>query len=148
MRTTLLFLLCAMHLSLSAQLRTRVALTAPNAVELGLEYIQRSDALHLSYGASVLNGQRDWTATGYVNVGYGGTKADGWGTTPLIGTRLGYQVHPTRDLPDAFVLAPYVAVRGRKRTYEVFLRVAWHNGFTHLLAQNAAQFGGGVAVVF
>ena len=148
MRTLLLFLLCAMHLSLSAQLQTRVALTAPTAVELGLEYTQVSKVLHLAYGASVLNGARDWATTGYVNLGYVAGPPSESGTQALIGTRLGYQVHPTRDLADAFLLSPYVAIKGRKRTVEAFFRFTYRNGRAEFRSSNAAEFGGGLAILF
>jgi hypothetical protein len=149
MRTLVLTLSALLiHVGLSAQLQTRVALTAPNAVELGLEYTQVSKVLHLAYGASVLNGSRDWATTGYVNVGYVAGPPSQSGTQALIGTRLGYQIHPTRDLADAFLLSPYVAIKGRKRTVEAFFRFAYRNGRAQFRSSNAAEFGGGLAILF
>lgn len=138
-RTLILLLLVS---SAHAQLRTRVAVAAPNAVELGVEYVQTSKAFHLSYGAATLTGRGTWAGLAYVNVGYGGTKADKAGTTPLIGVRVGYQGLPLRERLDGVFVAPYVAIRG-KRTWEAFFR--YGGG---LLSNDATQFGGGVAVVF
>lgn len=143
------FLLLALLTSSAyAQLQTRVALAAPNAVELGLEYTQHSKVLHLAYGASVLNGKRDWASTGYVNLGYVAGPPSASGTSAIIGTRLGYQIHPTRDLQDAFLLSPYVAIKSKKRTVEAFFRFTYRNGQAEFRSSNAAEFGGGVALLF